>query len=61
MNYCDNGLMKNEYICDHPGISMSTVRLLLEDMLKYVREAKSVCIFMENDSGKTFHKKSFPR
>ncbi|MBR6983125.1 MAG: WYL domain-containing protein [Ruminococcus sp.] len=36
----DNDLMSDEYICGHPGINTSTVRLLREDMLRYVREAK---------------------
>lgn len=34
----DNELMKDEFICGHPGINTSTVRLLREDMLRYVRE-----------------------
>ena len=36
----DNDLMKDEYICGHPGINTSTVRLLREDMIKYIRAAK---------------------
>ena len=36
----DNDLMKDDYICGHPGINTSTVRLLREDMLKYVQAAK---------------------
>ena len=37
--------MKDEYICGQPGINTSTVRLLREDMLKYVREAKHELVF----------------
>ncbi len=36
----DNDLMTEEYICGHPGINTSTVRLLREDMLRYVCAAK---------------------
>ena len=36
----DNDLMNDEYICGHPGINTSTVRMLRDDMLRYVREAK---------------------
>ena len=43
----DNDLMSDEYICGHPGINTSTVRLLREDMLKYVRAAKHEPTFID--------------
>ncbi len=43
----DNDLMSDEYICGHPGINISTVRLLREDMLRYVREAKHEPTFID--------------
>ena len=43
----DNNLMKDEYICGHPGINTSTVRLLRDDMLKYVRAAKHEPTFID--------------
>ena len=43
----DNDLMSVEYICGHPGINTSTVRLLREDMLRYVREAKHEPTFID--------------
>ena len=43
----DKDLMKDEYICGHPGINTSTVRLLREDMLRYVREAKHEPTFID--------------
>jgi Ala-tRNA(Pro) deacylase len=43
----DNDLMKDEHICGHPGINTSTVRLLREDMLRFVREAKHEPIFID--------------
>ena len=43
----DNDLMKEEYICGHPGINTSTVRLSREDMLRYVREAKHEPTFID--------------
>lgn len=43
----DNDLMKEDHICGHPGINTSTVRLLRDDMLKYVREAKHEPTFID--------------
>ena len=43
----DNDLMSDEYICGHPGINTSTVRLLREDMLRYVRAAKHEPTFID--------------
>jgi len=43
----DNDLMSDEYICGHPSINTSTVRLLRDDMLKYVRETKHEPTFIE--------------
>jgi len=43
----DNDLMKDEYICGHPGINTSTVCLLRDDMLRYVREAKHEPAFID--------------
>ncbi|MBR6580210.1 MAG: prolyl-tRNA synthetase associated domain-containing protein [Ruminococcus sp.] len=43
----DNDLMNDEYICGHLGINTSTVRLLRDDMFRYVREAKHESIFID--------------
>ncbi|MBO7474865.1 MAG: prolyl-tRNA synthetase associated domain-containing protein [Ruminococcus sp.] len=43
----DHALIKDEYICGHPGINTSTVRLLREDMLRYVRETKDEPTFID--------------
>ena len=43
----DHALIKDEYICGHPGINTSTVRLLREDMLRYVRETKHEPTFID--------------
>lgn len=43
----DNDLMNDEYISGHPGISTSTVRLLRDDMLKYVCAAKHEPVFID--------------
>lgn len=43
----DNDLMKDEHICGHPGINTSTVRLLRDDMLRYVRAAKHEPSFID--------------
>lgn len=47
----DNDLMKEKYICGHPGINTSTVRLLRDDMLKYVHAVKHepTFIFLPNE------------
>lgn len=42
-----NELMEDEFICEHPGINTSTVRLLRDDMLRYVREAKHEPTFID--------------
>ena len=43
----DNDLMKDEYISGHPGINTSTVCLLRDDMLRYVRAAKHEPTFID--------------
>lgn len=43
----DNDLMKDEYISGHPSISTSTVKLLKDDLLRYVREAGHEPVFID--------------
>ena len=43
----DNDLMKDDYICGHPGINTSTLRLVREDMFRYVRATKHEPYFID--------------
>lgn len=43
----DNDLMKEDYICGHPGISTSTVKLSKEDLITYVKSVGHEPVFID--------------
>lgn len=43
----DNELLKDEFICGHPSISTSTLRLKREDMLRYVEKSGHSPVFID--------------
>lgn len=43
----DNDLMKDEFICGHPGISTSTLKFSKEDILKYVKAVNHYPVYID--------------